>query len=311
MGHVVESPPSQTMLHAIRCAVEVESRQLVCGEGLAWAAPPLRGRPRPISRHPSGRHQHTHHEVCLAVEGEAIMQVGEKQFAFAAPSVATVEAGSWHAHAPRGETDHTALWIAIWSGTAFAHFSRYQKKTGWQPHGHFIAQCRDATRLAGLLVERSRSPEWFEALRACLLGILSEMYFQEHSVRSSAGAADRSVERLERTLTSLRKFLQSSLEKDLSIQQIAQMTMLSPNYLNHVFRQWSGESLHQYRMRLRMERAMELCRTSEMLIKQIAAAVGYKDALYFSRAFYRYHGVWPTQVRSAGEDSTPPPAHQE
>jgi AraC-like DNA-binding protein len=35
------------------------------------------------------------------------------------------------------------------------------------------------------------------------------------------------------------------------------------------------------------------------MVKEMADQLGYPDALYFSRAFHRYHGIWPTEAKSA------------
>jgi AraC-like DNA-binding protein len=45
-----------------------------------------------------------------------------------------------------------------------------------------------------------------------------------------------------------------------------------------------------------MEKALQLCRQKQRLVKEIAAAVGYEDPLYFSRAFRRYFGRSPTEA---------------
>jgi len=43
---------------------------------------------------------------------------------------------------------------------------------------------------------------------------------------------------------------------------------------------------------------MQLCRKSKMAIKEVAATVGFSDALYFSKAFHGYHGIWPSRLKS-------------
>ena len=72
---------------------------------------------------------------------------------------------------------------------------------------------------------------------------------------------------------------------------------LAPNYLNSLFRQWKGRGIHAYLIERRMEKALELARRGDVPVKEIAATVGYEDALYFSRAFHGYHGFWPSDPK--------------
>ena len=55
----------------------------------------------------------------------------------------------------------------------------------------------------------------------------------------------------------------------------------------------------------RVEMAIRLMKAHpDMLIKEIAQAVGYANQYYFSRIFKKETGMWPTEYpgRDAGED---------
>jgi AraC-like DNA-binding protein len=45
-----------------------------------------------------------------------------------------------------------------------------------------------------------------------------------------------------------------------------------------------------------MEKAMALCRRGGLLVKEVSRQLGYSDPLYFSRAFHKFHGCWPTDA---------------
>ena len=53
----------------------------------------------------------------------------------------------------------------------------------------------------------------------------------------------------------------------------------------------------KYVTHLRLQQACRLLTGSDMLVGQIARAVGYDDELYFSRRFREVTGVSPTQFR--------------
>jgi AraC-like DNA-binding protein len=54
-----------------------------------------------------------------------------------------------------------------------------------------------------------------------------------------------------------------------------------------------------------MDQACHLLTRTKMMVKQIAASLGYKDSLYFSRAFKSIHDVAPTLYRVAGSNAMP------
>ena len=53
-----------------------------------------------------------------------------------------------------------------------------------------------------------------------------------------------------------------------------------------------------YLANLRMEKAKELLRTSNMLVREISQAVGYEDDRVFLRRFKNYTGMTPGQYRT-------------
>ncbi len=72
---------------------------------------------------------------------------------------------------------------------------------------------------------------------------------------------------------------------------------ISPNHFRLLFHKYTGASVSAHLSKLRMAEAMNLLRTTSKSVKEVAAAVGFRDPLYFSR---RFHEVWqipPTAVR--------------
>ena len=79
---------------------------------------------------------------------------------------------------------------------------------------------------------------------------------------------------------------------------------LNPSHdsLRHRFRKLFGASPQAMLIRLRMERAKELLRTSTLSVKEIAYEVGYSRQHDLTRAFRKYSGTSPSEwkVRSNG-----------
>jgi AraC-like DNA-binding protein/ligand-binding sensor protein len=87
-------------------------------------------------------------------------------------------------------------------------------------------------------------------------------------------------------------------EEHLSLADAARMTCTSPSTVAHAFKRETGKSFKRYQIERRLDRADEYLRTSPgMTIGQIAAKLGYADALYFSRIYRKHRGRPPSALR--------------
>ena len=75
---------------------------------------------------------------------------------------------------------------------------------------------------------------------------------------------------------------------------------LSPNYFSTIFSQEMGQTFIEYLTYVRMKKAKELLRSSTMKTSEIAYAVGYKDAHYFSYLFKKTQKCTPRDFKSQG-----------
>jgi AraC-like DNA-binding protein len=105
-------------------------------------------------------------------------------------------------------------------------------------------------------------------------------------------------------------YLQTHLSQAIRVADLADMVGLNRDYLGRLFRRATGMSIQAFLTRRRMEVALELCHESDLAIKQIAIGLGYRDPLYFSRAFRRFHGMCPLSARRQARASDTP-EHQE
>lgn len=79
-------------------------------------------------------------------------------------------------------------------------------------------------------------------------------------------------------------------ESTISLQSIADTFYLNSAYVCRAFKQEFGETWVDYLTRLRMEKAIELLKTTDMKSYEIAENVGFTDAKYFSICFKQYTG---------------------
>jgi AraC family transcriptional regulator len=93
------------------------------------------------------------------------------------------------------------------------------------------------------------------------------------------------------------ELVHAEMERDLSLDQMADATGLSVTHFSEMFRQSTGQSPHQFVLHRRIERAKELLRAAEMRVLDVAVACGFKSQQHFARVFRSVCGASPTQYR--------------
>ena len=93
------------------------------------------------------------------------------------------------------------------------------------------------------------------------------------------------------------EYLKSHLQTNVDVRTLAKLAGLSPSHYSALFKNRTGYAPIDYLTRQRMHRACQLLDTTNHSVKSIAALVGYKDQLYFSRVFRAINDVSPSEYR--------------
>lgn len=109
-------------------------------------------------------------------------------------------------------------------------------------------------------------------------GLKSKKYRSEHNV----------VERIV-------QYLDEHLHEDISHDALAAKYRMHPGYLSRLFKQEMGETLSEYLLRIRIERAAQLLKEGHYKIGEISTMVGYSASSYFSIMFKKYTGYSPRE----------------
>ena len=94
------------------------------------------------------------------------------------------------------------------------------------------------------------------------------------------------------------KYLNEKYTQDISLYTLSKNMYLSPVYISKIFKEIMGDSPINYLIQIRLTKAKDLLKDSELSIKTIAKMVGYNDPYYFSKLYKKYYGISPNKVRS-------------
>ncbi|GAA5525691.1 HTH-type transcriptional regulator CdhR [Microbulbifer aestuariivivens] len=100
-----------------------------------------------------------------------------------------------------------------------------------------------------------------------------------------------------RRLIKAAEIMEKHLASPLTVQQIAQRTETSTRELERLFKREVGTPPKRYYRRLRLERARQLLRQTDMTVLDIAISCGFQSAAYFSSAYRAEFGLSPSRDR--------------
>lgn len=94
-----------------------------------------------------------------------------------------------------------------------------------------------------------------------------------------------------------KRWILENLEKQITVEKIAQQVYLNPTYLCEVFKTETGETILDFVTKARISKAKYLLENSNLKIYEVAQKVGYSDTKYFSKLFKRHHGILPSTIK--------------
>ena len=97
------------------------------------------------------------------------------------------------------------------------------------------------------------------------------------------------------------KFIEEHLQRDISLNEVAEAAFLAPNYLSHLLKKQTGMAFVQWLTAQRLQRSQHLLAHTREKIAAVAHAVGFSDEAYFTRRFRQHFELSPSQYRKAAQ----------
>lgn len=94
-------------------------------------------------------------------------------------------------------------------------------------------------------------------------------------------------------------YMQNNYMHKVTLDQLAELSNLHPNYLCTLFKKYTGTSPMSYLSKIRMRRARVLLRETELNVRQVAEQTGFNSASFFSKRFKSVMGVSPAEYGNA------------
>jgi two-component system response regulator YesN len=96
------------------------------------------------------------------------------------------------------------------------------------------------------------------------------------------------------------EFLESNYaDPNLSLQNLCKKLDISMSYFSAILKKYHDRTFVDVLTDIRLNKAMELLRTTDLMTYEIAEKIGYRDAHYFSLSFRKYSGLTATEYRNS------------
>jgi two-component system response regulator YesN len=101
-----------------------------------------------------------------------------------------------------------------------------------------------------------------------------------------------------RIIAQATEYIKNHYRMNIRMEEVAKAVNLSTYYFSRLFKKETDTTFLDYLTNLRIKKAKQLLRDQSMTITEVAQAVGYLEACYFSRVFKKHEKLSPSEYRN-------------
>lgn len=282
-----------TPLDFMARAMRAQIRRLESGEP-CWQVPALKRR---YQLEPD-MHYHFSPELFLIVGGECEFQCPGRAFTVKADELCVLPGGIAHRErARRTNTEYRSIIVNFYNKTVYVH-GAHDDGQGRPAADNMYFFTTPLYHDLITVLERvcaladDQAVDNRVAIRALLVATLALVAQLVESPQSQPSPVRDIVTRCQWLVK------RHASHETLSIGWLAKELELSPNHLSRVFSEKTGERLGEYIACVRIQNATDGLRSTQLSVKAIGAACGFRDTSYFCRVFRQTVGMTPQDFRA-------------
>ncbi|MCW8133937.1 MAG: helix-turn-helix transcriptional regulator [Planctomycetota bacterium] len=140
-------------------------------------------------------------------------------------------------------------------------------------------------------IQREAQPGHALAAEALFLGMLARLTAEV--LETLAAGAKPGLSQAQVLVGRALGYIRRNLARPVTLRDLAEHVHVNEAYLARVFKAHTGETVGAAVLRCKLERAKERLLAERASVKEVAASLGFSDALYFSRRFRQREGLSP------------------
>ena len=95
----------------------------------------------------------------------------------------------------------------------------------------------------------------------------------------------------------VKKYIQNHFKENITLDTLSELVFLNKYYLVHAFKKYNHISPINYQLKLRIQEAEQLLKTTNLVIADVSSSLGFSSQSYFSQIFKKHTGLTPNQYR--------------
>ncbi|MGM0234079.1 response regulator transcription factor [Enterococcus sp. AZ094] len=176
----------------------------------------------------------------------------------------------------------------------FYHSLALEEEIKWQINGDIEWLQHQISEKVALAIEWSTDEVHQQIFLAQTFPMLQEVITEkladlQATVASSLNQID--------IIAELIQYTKKHYQEDLTLKKIGERFNYNSAYLGKKFRKETGKNYLAFLDEVRMEKAVEILRHSNLMVYEVAELVGYSNVDYFYKKFKQYHRVSPNEFR--------------
>lgn len=129
-----------------------------------------------------------------------------------------------------------------------------------------------------------RAKELFDFLRGTVANSVGELY-EQYSLAQT------------RPIRKAKEFIREHYKEPVSLEEVSGIVAFNSSYFSTLFKKECGVTFVEYLTQIRIEKAKELLRDTDMSIADVCCSVGYLDVKHFNKTFKKYASISPAEFR--------------
>lgn len=236
--------------------------------------------------------------VKLTLAGQGVLEYGGEKYQLPAGSFFWIDCQAPQYYYTDREVGHwDVLWLHFYGATARAYYQAFLSQTRGRAAAQLPIDSHVSESMSALLnlaaADGNESARDLSA-SALLTSILCEL------IHFSAPDITQPIPEV---LRRVQQYLHEGYAQKIGLEELAAQFNISKYHLQRSFRRYFGQSPGEYLTRLRMTRAKELLRATDLPVSEVAYRVGMENTSYFISVFHTREGTTPQQYRRSWSPS--------
>lgn len=228
----------------------------------------------------------------LVSDGSGKFIYDKQEYTLSAGDCIFVDCKKLYAHSSSAENLWTLKWIHFYGPNMSGIYEKYVERGGTP-----VFTPQDTTPFSNLLTDLLavagssdyiRDMKINEKITSLLTLIMGESWHPENNVR--IGIKKQSLQHI-------KAYLEENYQKKISLDKLAERFYINKFYLSRIFKEQFGVTVLSYIDQVRITRAKQLLRFSDLTVEEVGRMVGIDDGAYFNRVFRKVEGMSPGEYR--------------